>query len=579
MKTTDWKVFCWLCARTGKRFVGIGLMTVVQMVNSLAGVLFALLCRRVIDQASFGEGRELLQSGGMLVGVLFLQMVCCLFLRMEKPLLEARLNISLQQRILHLILNGDYEKVSGYHTGSLMSRIQGDVGAVSGWLTSVIPGVSGMLVRLAGAFVVLCMLDVKFTLTMTAVCLAVALAAGLYRRKIKVLVRAVQDSGEKLIGYYQELFANLLVVRAFRAESRMEERAGRLLGERYRLYRRRAVFGAVSGTGMRLAFQGAYGAGVLWCVLRISQGFMSYGTLTAVLQLLHQLQSPMTGLSGVMGQTWSMLVSAERLMELESLGADLCEAGESRAEVGNRKPVPQEAAGDLLPCCRKAVGSAGADFLRIEAKDLSFAYTDHPVFRNISFEIQKGDFILLKGESGSGKTTLLKLLMGIYPQNAIWLVTESGREPLGSNPQELFTYVPQGNLLFSGTVRDNICFMSGANPTEEQLEKVLKESCVSEYLERLPDGLDTVVGERGFGLSEGQVQRIAIARALMSDAPVIILDEATSALDEELETRILNNLRRLPGKTCLIASHRPAAEQFCNRIWEIRNGNIQRRQR
>lgn len=552
MKMTDWEAFRWLGARTGKFFAGIGLLTVLQTINSLAGIFFALLCRKVIDQAAFGEIKDILQSGVILSAMLLLQLGCYFFTRIFGSLLEAKLHISLQKRILGSVLNGDYEKVTGYHTGSLMSRVQGDVRVVCGWLMSVIPGTAGMAVRLTGAFFVLCTLDMRFTLTMTAVCLAAASAAGLYRRKIKEMTRQVQESGERLVGYYQELFSNLLVVRAFCAEKRMEERAGRLLEDRYELFRKRTLWGTAAGTGMRLAFQGAYSAGVIWCVIRISRGLMSYGTLTAVLQLLHQLQSPMSGLTGVMGQTWSMLVSAERLMELENLGE---EPSVRVREVKN------------------------PDFECMEADGLSFSYSGHRVLENISFVIHRGDFILLKGESGSGKTTLLKLLMGIYPQNSLWLVSEQGRRPMGKDTRELFAYVPQGNLLFSGTVRDNICYMSGSEPTGERILRAVDASCVSEYLDSLPEGLDTVVGERGYGLSEGQIQRIAIARALMSDAPVLILDEATSALDEELEIRILRNIRNIPGLTCLIASHRPAAEQFCGWVWKIEHGKIQRRQR
>lgn len=552
MKITDWEAFRWLGARTGKFFVGISLLTVLQIISSLAGIFFALLCQRVIDQAAYGEIKDILKSGILLSAILLLQLGCYFITRIYGSLLEARLHISIQKRILCSILNGDYEKVTSYHTGSLMSRVQGDVRVVCGWLMSVVPGTIGMLVRLAGAFLVLCMLDMRFTLTMTAVCLVVASAACLYRKKIKEMTRQVQESGERLVGYYQELFSNLLVVRAFCAEKRMEERADQLLEKRYEIFRKKTFFGAAAGTGMRLAFQGAYSAGVVWCVIRISQGLMSYGTLTAVLQLLHQLQSPMSGLTGVMGQTWSMLVSVERLMELEDMG--------STASIWI-----QEVKNPYFEC--------------IEAEELSFSYPDRKVLENVSFVIRRGDFILLKGQSGSGKTTLLKLLMGFYPQNALWLVTDQERRLLGRDTRELFTYVPQGNLLFSGTVKDNICCMCGERPAEERLLRAVKVSCVNEYLECLPDGLDTVVGERGYGLSEGQIQRIAIARALMSDAPVIILDEATSALDEELEIKILRNIRDIPGKTCLIASHRPAAEQFCEWIWNIDHGKIQRRQR
>ncbi len=539
--------FGWLCSAVGGRAAGIGVLTLLQAIASLAGVLFALLCRRVIDSAASGSMDGIYRDGAALLLVMLAQIACYFLIRVYGPLLEARLDIRLQKRFLHAALTGSYEKVSAYHTGSLLSRIQGDVGTVCGWCVSFLPTLAGIVVRLLGAFFVLFALDRRFTLCMSAICILVAAASGLYRSRLRGLSARVRESGERIVGCCQEAFSNTLAIRAFHAGERMEARAGQLLEERYGLFRRRVCLTSAAGTGMRLVFQGIYTVGILWCVRGIAVGTMTYGTLTAVVQLLHQLQSPVSGLSGAAGQTTSMLVSAERLMEIEAL-AD----GGTHAE-----PLPE-----------------GCSFAWVEAEALSFSWPGREVLEQTSFCLRRGQRVLLRGESGCGKTTFLKLLTGICPHEAIHLVTGDGRVFSPENVEGLFAYVPQGNLLFSGTVRDNICFLSGAKPEEEELRSVLHASAVEEYLDLLPDGLDTVIGERGFGLSEGQAQRIAVARALMSGAPILILDEATSALDEALEARMLERISALPDRTCLIVSHRPAAERFCSEVWTIEHKKI-----
>ena len=211
----------------------------------------------------------------------------------------------------------------------------------------------------------------------------------------------------------------------------------------------------------------------------------------------------------------------------------------------------------------------------ISFKDISFKYDRDIILDNTSLNIKKGDFVAIMGISGIGKSTLLKLLLGVFSVNggSISLKLSDGEITVDRHTRKLFAYVPQGNMLLSGTIRDNLTFInSGA--TDEEIEKAIKISCAKQFIDELPLGLETVIGEKGMGLSEGQIQRLAIARSLLSKSPVLLLDEATSALDEETEKQFLMNLKQLENKTCIIVSHKKAALEICNKYVQIVDSKI-----
>jgi len=220
-------------------------------------------------------------------------------------------------------------------------------------------------------------------------------------------------------------------------------------------------------------------------------------------------------------------------------------------------------------------GECVSDFQSIRFDDISFAYDNVEVLENIDFTIETGDTMAITGLSGGGKSTMFLLMLGIYqPQKgSIYINDGENRYKAGKDTRRLFAYVPQGNTLFSGTIRENIAMFCG-EVSEDDIWKAAECACIGEFLEELPEKLDTVIGERGIGLSEGQAQRIAIARAVLSGAPVLLLDEATSALDNETEKKVLQNIHALVGKTCMIVTHRKEALSICNRFVHLENGKM-----
>ena len=296
-----------------------------------------------------------------------------------------------------------------------------------------------------------------------------------------------------------------------------------------------------------------YGAGFLalcWCAWQLLNGRMSFGSLTAVTQLVNQLQAPFVNLSGVMPQYISMIASGERLMELESIQG---------------QPEPMEADRDAV--------YASMECLR--AEQLSFSYDRERVLDHAEFSLPKGAFAVITGPSGIGKSTLLKLVLGVFrPESGgLYLQNREEKLRLDRSTRQLFAYVPQGNLLLSGTLRENLTIVK-PQATEEEIRQAVYVSCMEEYLPQLPMGLDTMLGESGAGLSEGQAQRLAIGRAVLGGAPILLLDECTSALDALTEQKVLQRLRALPNRTCIAVTHREAAIALCDWRLQVGGGKI-----
>ena len=262
---------------------------------------------------------------------------------------------------------------------------------------------------------------------------------------------------------------------------------------------------------------------------------MSFGSLTAVTQLVSQLQSPLVSLSGIIPQYIATTASAERLMELEAL---------------EQESEPMEASADALYERMDTICGSG----------LHFSYDRDRILENAAFSLPKGAFAVITGPSGIGKSTLLKLLLGIFKpdQGKLYLSCAGEQIPLNRSTRKLFAYVPQGNLLLSGTMRENL-ILTKPDATETEIQQAVHTSAMDEYLPQLPKGLDTVIGESGAGLSEGQAQRLAIARAVLSGAPILLLDECTSALDAQTEQLVLERIHALQNRTCIAVTHRSAA--------------------
>lgn len=542
--------FVWLAKQIRRRIPAILLMTVFQAGHALFCVFFALGSRGVIDSAVAGDPRQFgaacLKQAGIIIGIL----ICLTLFRHLQERLRADLERDWKQQILHGLLHGEYSAVSSYHSAELLNRLNSDVNKVNDGVLTIVPSAAAMVTRLVAAVTVLGTLDARFALIVVLLGGVVMLVTGLMRRRLKELNKQVGEHDGKVSGFLQETMEKLLMVQAMDVSREVEHRADALLDDRYVIQRRRKNVSLFANTSVSVM---SYGAGFLalcWCAGRMLQGVMSFGSLTAVIQLVNQLQAPFVNLSGVFPKYIAMVASAERLMELDEIQGEPEPAGEDPVEIYSRMES-------------------------VQAEKLSFAYDRDRVFSETDFSLPKGAFAVVTGPSGIGKSTILKLLLGIFePESGgLFIKHGEGKLMLDRSTRRMFAYVPQGNLLLSGTIRENLTIVK-PDASDEELRQAVWISAMDEFLPQLPQGLDTVIGESGAGLSEGQAQRLAIARAVLGGAPILLLDECTSALDEQTEKKVLQRLRELPERTCIAVTHRPAAIALCDWRLEIDNGKI-----
>ena len=533
------KPIFWLIGKMKKRIPGLAVMTLANVGNALFGVWFALGTRQVINAAVSGEKSEFLCAccvqSGIILGILL-----TLFLyRYLHAKLQAELDRDWKKDILHKLLGAQYAKVSAYHSGELINRLNNDVRTVNEGVLTILPGFSSMAARILGAAAALIALEPLFAAALVAAGVVLVAFTAVARKQLKKLHKRVSESDGRLSGLLQETLEKLLLVQAMDLSGEMERRTDDALQERYDIQKKRRRVSLIANTGVSIVYYLAGFAALAWCAVGLLQGQMTFGDLTAVTQLVSQIQAPFVNLSGVIPKYTAMIASAERLMELDAL------TQESQEDVLDRDTYLQ-----LEGIC---------------GDEVTFAYDRDEILTGLTFRVKKGSFVAVTAPSGKGKSTLLKLMLGIFAPDsgALYLKTQDANIPLNRSTRKLFAYVPQGNLLFSGSIRENL-LVTNPNATEVQIEEAVYVSAMDAYLSQLPKGLDTVLGESGAGLSEGQAQRLAIARAVLGGAPILLLDEATSALDEETEQTVLQRLRQLKDKTCIAVTHRSAALEIAD---------------
>ena len=562
----------WLWRVTGKKKYYVAALMLVQALNGGSGVLYALFLRNIVDSA-VAHDREGFFRNCIFTALLVLgQVMLSAMIRYLEEQSRSSLENQFKSRLFHNVLHKDYSSVSAVHSGEWLNRLTNDCMVVANNFTEILPGAAGMAVKLVSAAVMIVALEPKFAAVLIPAGFVLLFFTYAFRKNLKKLHRQIQEKDGKLRIFLQEHIGSMMMIRSFAAEDQTESEAAEKMKAHKTARMKKNRFSNVCNIGFQSGMQGMYLFGVCYCGYGILTGAISYGTLTAVTQLISQIQSPFANITGYLPKFYAMTASAERIMEIEKFTDD-CKTGILSAETVR----------SFYENKMKGFGILNAEFTYYPVVDRISDLTKEEmplVLKNISVDIRKGEYVAFTGHSGCGKSTVLKLLMSVYRLDGgiRYIEGTEGEMVLSPEWRRLFAYVPQGNQLFSGTIREVIAFADKtASADDERLEKALKIACADEFVHELENGADTLLGERGAGLSEGQMQRIAIARAVFSGCPVLLLDEATSALDEQTERKVLENLKTMTDKTVVIVTHRPAALDICDRILQFtENGVIEK---
>lgn len=548
----DKKTVKWLLDGSKGQLCYIFILIMSKCAMTLLSVVFALTSRSVIDAAVGHSISELVYNAVKMLVIIAAQITIRLVGRSVEMRVTARLNMNFKTRMFSSMLEKDYSRISAYHSGDLMTRLNNDINIVSNGIISLVPSITGLLAGLVYALWTLIRLDRNFAFIFLFGGIMLLIVITLFRSVMKNMHKRVQETESRMRSFFQESLTGILMVKVFGIENVISDKASELQEENYKAQMKRKNLSIFSSTSLGMVFSMGSLYALVWSAYRLYTGEITFGTLTAILQLVSQIQSPFAGLSSVVPQYYSILASAERIIELEELPSE---------ETNISSLEPTEAYGELK---------------KIRFENISFNYDRDVIFDSADLTVDKGDFAVIAGISGIGKSTLIKLLLGVIKptEGRIYLENADGEKTVvGKHARPLFSYVPQGNILLSGTIREAVSLIRG-DVTDEDIMRAAEIGCAADFINKLPEGLDTYIGEKGLGLSEGQIQRLAVTRAILSDAPIMLLDEATSALDEGTEERLLKNLREMKNKTCIIISHKRAAFDICNKKIYIRDKKI-----
>ena len=448
----------------------------------------------------------------------------------------------MQQQMLDRILRSEWQGKESRHSGDVLNRLEFDVSNVVNFLTEIIPNTLSVLAMFIGAFFYLFSMDKVLAMITVAIIPVFILVSKIYVRQMRRLTREVRSQDSEVQSVLQETIQNRMLIKTMEGEGPMVDRLEHSQSQLRHKVVRRTVFSVFSNLILNLGFALGYLIAFLWAAVRMSAHTLTFGGMTAFLQLVARIQGPAKNLTKLVPAFVSVFTAAERLMELEENPLE---------EKGSPIYVP-------LPCG-----------VRLEHVSYAYDEADGNVINDLSFDFKPGSCTAILGETGAGKTTLVRIILALLRPTQGKAVIYHGQNHKELSPRLRcnFVYVPQGNTLMSGTIRDNLR-LGKLDATDGEMEEALKKSC-AEFVLELPDGLNTYCSETGGGLSEGQAQRIAIARALLRDRGIMLFDEATSALDPDTERQLLKNILSSHDRTVIFITHRPAVVDYCDQTLMI----------
>lgn len=535
-------ILCWLWhAWRGNRLQAV-LNAVLGLLGVAASLLSVWAVQNAIDVASHARSGSLYWA----VAVMGIFVLCDFAVNIASVWVRNILGIKaqnrMQQQMLDRILRSEWHGRERMHSGDVLNRLELDVRTVVEFLTETMPNTLSVVALFFGSFFYLFSMDAMLAVVIVIMLPLFMLVSRLYVGRMRSLTRNVRNCDSRVQSVLQETIQNRMLIKTLEKDDAMVERLEATQSELRHNVVRRTAFSLFSSFVLNFGFAAGYLIAFLWGAIRMYGHTLSFGGMTAFLQLVARIQGPARNLTKLVPQFVSVLTAAERLMELEE------------------NPLEEQGA----PVHIADDGGVGVRF-----ENVTYAYEDgeRDIMKNFSFDFTPGSCTAVLGETGTGKTTLVRMILALIRPAEGRAVIYNGRgdcRQLSSLTRCNFVYVPQGNTLLSGTIRDNLR-LGCLSATDEDMLDALHRAC-ADFVSELPDGLDTVCSESGGGLSEGQAQRIAIARALLRDGSVMLFDEATSSLDPDTERRLLSNLLTDKRRTIIFVTHRMAVVDYCDKV-------------
>lgn len=519
-------------------------MTVTGMVSVCASLFFVYITKRLVDIATGTVEGSIMESVALMIGCMALQLLIWTVDSWLETQYGLQLDNKLRYQLFNRLMVSRWYGKEKFHSGDMISRLDSDVGQVSGIISYTVPAVIITLFQLVFAFIYLCTMDVGLAWILVFVMPVAVLTSKLYMHRMRTLNKEIRKTDSRLQEHIQESLLHRTLIRTLEYTPGTVLRMGNLQKQLYDQVRRRTDFGLFSRGMVQTGFDVSYVVAFLWGIRGLTSGEVTFGMMTAFLQLVAMVQSPIVSLSRQIPAFVRALISMERIAELEAV------------------PMEQEA---------KSVRLQGPVGIRLNDVDFTYPEGSHKILNEFSFDFLPGSRTALMGETGVGKSTLIRLMLALLQpdKGTIGIYNEKREVRVSVDTRCNMVYVPQGNTLLSGTVRDNL-LMGKPDATEEEMGRAL-HTAAADFVFGLSDGLDTLCGEQGAGLSEGQAQRIAIARGLLRPGGLLLLDEPTSSLDEATEKLLLERLMTsVCDKTFIIVTHRETVLQWCTHVLRLK---------
>ncbi len=541
--------------------------------------LFVWLTKQTIDIATHQSQLMPFRTVvTLLVGTLLLQLVIRAWRSWINAMLSIKAGNKMQMDMFAHTLRTPWADLMTFHSGDIINRIEKDVNVIVSLVTDTLPSFIIVCVQFCGAFAFLYYMDSTLALFVVIIIPFFLVIGKLYVKKMRKISRQIRDADSFLQSQYQEGITNRIVIKTIRGATdviigRVKQTQDKIVA----LVRYRARFSVTSNTIMNLGFATAYLFTFIWGTYHLSIGLITYGALIAFVQLVGQIQRPVRSLVNFIPDFINALTSGDRILQIKQLAKEKSEMTTENEPTPPSAPASKAATAaspdnSPAPLGKKSVAPCQKSApLGVRIDHVSFCYNQgRPILQDFSYDFAPASRVAIMGPTGRGKTTLVRLMLALLKPQAgkIEIYGKGYRHAVDVSTRQMFAYVPQGNTLFSGTIRSNL-LIAAPNATDAQLWDALRMA-KADFVERLQEGLSSPCGEKGVALSEGQAQRLCIARALLVGAPILLLDEATSALDKHTEAAVLQNITSaLPHTTIICISHRERVLEYCPTILHL----------